>query len=40
MSAGLAALGTWWGAWFGGWLITLQIVNQIVSLLFVARCSR
>jgi len=35
VSAGLAALGTWWGSWFGGWVITLQIVNQIVSLLFV-----
>src|SRR4029079_11091921 len=35
VSAGLAALGTWGGSWFGGWVITLQIVNQIVSLLFV-----
>ena len=35
VSAALAALGTWWGAWFGGWVLTLQIVNQIVSLLFV-----
>jgi YihY family inner membrane protein len=35
VSAGLAALGTWWGAWFGGWVIALQIVNQIVSLVFV-----
>jgi membrane protein len=36
VSAGLAALGTWWGAWFGGWVIVLQIVNQLVSLIFVA----
>lgn len=35
VSAGLAAMGTWWGAWFGGWVITLQIVNQVVSLIFV-----
>jgi membrane protein len=35
VSAGLAALGTWWGAWFGGWVIALQIVNQLVSLIFV-----
>jgi membrane protein len=35
VSAGLAALGTWWGAWFGGWVIALQLVNQVVSLLFV-----
>jgi membrane protein len=35
VSAGLAAMGTWWGAWFGGWVIALQIVNQIVSLVFV-----
>jgi membrane protein len=35
VSAGLAALGTWWGPMFGGWVIALQIVNQIVSLIFV-----
>jgi len=35
VSAGLAAVGTWWGAWFGGWVIALQIVNQVVSLLLV-----
>jgi membrane protein len=35
VSAGLAAMGSWWGAWFGNWVIALQIVNQIVSLLFV-----
>ena len=41
VSAGLAAFGTWWGAWFGGWVITLQIVNQVVSFVFVRpRCSR
>src|SRR3954468_1156637 len=36
VSAGLAALGTWWGTYFGGWVITLEIVNQIVSLVFVS----
>jgi membrane protein len=35
VSAGLAAMGTWWGAWFGGWVTTLQIANQVVSLLFI-----
>src|SRR3954467_14611133 len=35
VSAGLAAMGTWWGSWFGGWVILLQVVNQVVSLLFV-----
>jgi membrane protein len=35
VSAGLAAMGTWWGAWFGGWVTALQIFNQIVSLFFV-----
>lgn len=34
VSAGLAALGSWWGAWFGGWAITLQVVNQVVSFAF------
>ena len=36
VSAGLAALGTWWGAWFGGWVTALQLVNQVISLLFVS----
>jgi membrane protein len=35
VSAGLAALATWWGPWFEGWLNALQIVNQAVSLMFV-----
>lgn len=35
VSAGLAALGTWWGPWFAGWAIALQIVNQVVSVIFV-----
>src|SRR3954464_5210480 len=35
VSAGLAALGTWWGSWFAEWRIALQIVNQVVSLAFV-----
>ena len=35
VSAALAAMGTWWGAWFPGWVITMQIVNQAVSLVFV-----
>ena len=34
VNAALAALGTWWGSSFGGWVIALQIVNQVVSLLF------
>jgi membrane protein len=35
VSAGLAAMGTWWGAWFGGWVTMLQILNQVVSVSFV-----
>ena len=35
VSAGLAAFGRWYGAWFPGWVITLQVVNQLVSLTFV-----
>jgi membrane protein len=35
VSAGLAAMGTWWSAWFGGWVTVLQTVNQVVSLIFV-----
>ncbi len=35
VSTGLAALGTWWGPYFAGWVIALQIVNQVVSLIFV-----
>ena len=35
VSAGLAAFGKWYGAWFPGWVITLQALNQIVSLAFM-----
>jgi membrane protein len=35
VSAGLAAVGKWYGAMFPGWVITLQVVNQLVSLIFV-----
>ena len=35
VSAALAAFGKWYGAWFSGWVITLQIMNQLVSLAFV-----
>lgn len=31
----LAAFGKWYGAWFPGWVITLNIVDQVVSLAFV-----
>jgi membrane protein len=32
VSAGIAALGAWWGRYFGGWEVLLQVVNVIVSL--------
>jgi membrane protein len=35
VSAGLAAFGKWYGAIFPGWVITMQILNQIVSLVFI-----
>lgn len=35
VSAGLSAFGKWYGAWFPGWVITLQVVNQLVSLVFI-----
>jgi membrane protein len=35
LSAGLSALGSWWGDMFGGWEILLQIVNFAVSLVVV-----
>jgi membrane protein len=35
VSAALSALGTWWGPMFAGWAVTLQIVNQVVSFLFI-----
>lgn len=30
-SAGLAALGKWWGSWFIGWEILLQVLNFAIS---------
>jgi membrane protein len=35
VSAGLAAFGKWYGALFPAWVVTMQIVNQVVSLGFV-----
>jgi membrane protein len=35
VSACLSALGTWWSPMFSGWALTLQIVNQVVSFLFI-----
>jgi len=35
VSAGLAAFGSWYGAWFPGWVITLQVLNQMISLAFM-----
>jgi membrane protein len=35
VSVGLAAFSTVYGALFPGWVITMQIVNQVVSLAFV-----
>ena len=35
VSAGLAAFGKWYGSMFPGWAITMQIINQAVSLAFV-----
>jgi membrane protein len=35
VSAGLAAFAKWYGAWFPGWIVTMEIVNQAVSLVFV-----
>jgi membrane protein len=32
VSAGLSAFGTWYGAWFPEWVVTMQVLNQIVSL--------
>ncbi len=36
VSAGLAALGTWWGPMFGAWETVLQIVNAVVSFGFIS----
>ncbi len=35
VSAGLTALGNWWGPMFAGWAATLQVVNQLVSFVFI-----
>jgi membrane protein len=35
VSAALSALGEWWGPMFAGWAVTLQIVNQLVSFIFI-----
>jgi membrane protein len=31
LSAGLAALGNWWGGWFEAWAILLEVINFIAS---------
>jgi membrane protein len=36
VSAALAAFGKWYGGWLPGWVITLQILNQVISLGFVS----
>jgi membrane protein len=35
VSTALAAFGKWYGAWFPGWVLTLEVVNQVVSIVFV-----
>ena len=35
VSAVLAAFGNWYGGWFPGWVLTMELVNQVVSLGFV-----
>jgi len=35
VSAGLQAFSKWYGGWFPGWVLTMEIVNQVVSLSFV-----
>jgi membrane protein len=35
VSAGLTALGHWWGPMFEGWAAALQVVNQVVSFAFI-----
>jgi membrane protein len=35
VSTALAAFARWYGAWFPGWVITLEVLNQAVSLAFV-----
>ena len=36
VSAGLAALGKWWGPMFGAWETVLQMVNAVVSFGFIS----
>ena len=31
LSAGMAALGKWWGGMFGGWEVAAQVVNAVLS---------
>jgi membrane protein len=35
VSAGLAAFAKWYGAIFPGWVITMEVVNQVVSVAFI-----
>ncbi len=35
LSAGLAALGKWWGGLFGGWEVLLHVINFIVSFAII-----
>jgi membrane protein len=35
VSAVLAAVSKWYSAWFPGWIVTMEIINQLVSLTFV-----
>jgi membrane protein len=35
VSAGLAAFGKWYAAMLPGWAITIEVVNQVVSLAFI-----
>ncbi len=35
VSAGLEAFGKWYGGWFPAWLITMEVINQAISLVFV-----
>jgi membrane protein len=36
VSAGLAAFSKWYGGLFPGWIVTMEIVDQLVSLAFVS----
>jgi membrane protein len=35
ISAALQAFGKWYGSWLPGWVLTMELVNQVVSLAFV-----